>query len=62
MSVRTHPIKPGRVNVPFTIVHDPVAAMKRMHMSIRRDIRAIGPGAQALPAASLILNLLLISP
>jgi hypothetical protein len=37
-------------------------AMKRMHMSIRRDIRAIGPGAQALPAASLILNLLLISP
>jgi hypothetical protein len=33
-----------------------------MHMSIRRDIRAIGPGAKALPAASLILNLLLISP
>jgi hypothetical protein len=32
-------------------------------MSIRRDIRAIAPGAeQALPAAALILNLLLISP
>jgi hypothetical protein len=37
--------------------------MKRVRMSIRRDNRAIAPGAeQALPAAALILNLLLISP
>jgi len=31
-------------------------------MSIRRDDRAIAPGASAQPALALILNLLLISP
>jgi hypothetical protein len=35
---------------------------RRADMSIRRDIRAIAPGASARPALALILNLLLIRP
>gem|GEM_PF-4386595 len=51
------------VNTPFTILRDLGKPMKRAVMPIRRDNRAIAPGAeQARPALALILNLLLISP
>jgi hypothetical protein len=63
ISARTPAPRHSNGNAPFTILPDPGTAMKRVHMSIRRDNRAIAPGAeQALPAAALILNLLLISP
>src|ERR1044072_4089894 len=53
----------ARVKVSLTILRDAEATLKRTEMSIRRDDRAIAPGAEAArPALALILNLLLISP
>jgi hypothetical protein len=52
-----------RSNTLFTNLRDLGNPMMRAEMSIRRDNRAIAPGAdQARRAAALILNLLLISP
>lgn len=63
VSARNPASRRSRGNAPFTILYDLGTALKRAEMSIRRDNRAIAPGAeQARPALALILNLLLISP